>query len=157
MVPLIGMPDFIIAYSNVILKRRHASASPFPTSLCIMKGAESLDWILIWICKLYIIILTNLINFSGTFSSFMATYICSLSMLSYALLKSIKSRSTETQNYFILSKTCHNPKILFIVDFLGETPPGNVQICFLHEERVLCTRQQKTPYMLHLTECCLYS
>ena len=70
------MPDFLIAYSNVTLKRRHASASPCRTPSCIVKGAKSFDQISIWICMPDIIILTNLINFFGIFRSFMATYIC---------------------------------------------------------------------------------
>ena len=43
MVPLVCMPDFLITYSNVILKRRHASASPCRTPLFIIKGAESFN------------------------------------------------------------------------------------------------------------------
>jgi hypothetical protein len=51
-VSLVCMPDFIIAYSNVILKSRHASASPCWMPLCVMKGDERFDWILIWLCLL---------------------------------------------------------------------------------------------------------
>ena len=96
MVPVFCIPEFLIAYSNDTLKRRHASASPCQTPLSVVKGAESLDWTLIWLCMLDIVTLTNLINSSEMFNLFMASYICPLSMLSYALLNSIKSKLNLT-------------------------------------------------------------
>ena len=122
MVSIVCMPDFLIAYSNVILKRKHATTSPYRTPLCIIKGAESFDWIMIWLSMLDIIILTNLINFCGIFSSLMATYICSLSMLSNTLLKSIKSRWMGILDSLIFPRICRNPKIWFILDFPGRNP-----------------------------------
>jgi len=52
------MPAFLIAYFNVILKRRHASASPCRTPLCIVKGVYEL-------CKVYTSIKATLRHISA--------------------------------------------------------------------------------------------
>jgi len=65
----------------------------------------------------------------------MAAYICFLSILSYKLLKSVKSRWMEILSSFPKFVTIQKSDLLST--FLGETPPGNVQLCFLHVYNIL--------------------
>jgi hypothetical protein len=67
----------------------------------------------------------------------MATYICSLSVLSYALLKSIKVGGWKFKILPSFPKFVAIKKSDLSATFLGETPPGNVQVYFLHEEGAL--------------------
>ena len=67
----------------------------------------------------------------------MDSYICSLSALSCALLKSIKSRWIEILNSFIFFRICCNTKSDLSSIFFGETPPGNVQVC-LYMRKEFC-------------------
>jgi hypothetical protein len=79
------MQEFLITFSKAILSSKNASESPFLTPLVVIRGSDRSACILTWHRLFSVVAWTSVINLSGNWKYFIATYSLSLLILSYAM------------------------------------------------------------------------